>query len=144
MFYNFFRGISHGGFKLLRPLLKNPITIILYGFFSKWYLIITFSGVIVVFWVYNGLKDIGVIDKIEHTLNKAIYESKSVAQNCVPRILKLTSFWHCINHLPPYKPLTKEDLKKLKEQSMQNDKQTYDNELDELINPYQDSVDNDE
>jgi hypothetical protein len=138
MFDNFFGNSFGFGGRLMKLVLKNPLALVVYSFLSKWYLIIALSSVIVVYWVYSGLKDAGVIDKAESIITKALEESKSVAQNCVPIITDISAFWQCVSNPPVYRKFNKEDLEKIKAQAMPAN-QTGDNELDELINPYQDN-----
>lgn len=83
---------------------KNPLTAFVYGIISKWYLMIAVSGLVVVFWVFKGLDKAGVIKESEKVIFKALNDSKSVAKNCVPKILDLNSFWQCVENPPSYEP----------------------------------------
>ncbi len=139
MIDNFFKGSGGAGTSLLKSLLKNPLGIVVYSFFSKWYLLIALTGVVVTYWVYDGLKSAGVLDTAETIIKKALNESKSVAQNCVPKIANISVFWECVNNPPVYRPLTKEDLERIRHQAL-SPNLTDDSELDEMINPYQNST----
>ncbi|MCC2645940.1 MAG: hypothetical protein K0R02_5 [Rickettsiaceae bacterium] len=124
---------------MVKGLMKNPLALVVYGFFSKWYLIIAVTSMIVVYWVYTGLKDAGVIDKAEVIIIKALNDSKSIAQNCTPLIADIPALWQCVNNPPAYRQFTKEDLEKIKQQAKESSQLSGDGELDELINPYQDN-----
>jgi hypothetical protein len=85
------------GFELFRRLFKHPMTIFIYSILSQWYMIIVVGGVVVTYWVFKGLKDVGVIDKAQTILVQAVEETKGIAQNCTPRILNINDFWNCLS-----------------------------------------------
>ena len=82
---------------LIRRLLQNPLSLFIYSFLSKWYLMVVVGSVIVTYWVFKGLSDAGVITAAETVLTTAIEQTKGVAQNCIPRIKNLQDFWSCLN-----------------------------------------------
>ncbi|MDF2965132.1 MAG: hypothetical protein K0Q51_520 [Rickettsiaceae bacterium] len=136
--FNFGDPYRMGG-NFFKSLMKNPLSLVIYGFFSKWYLLITLTSIIVVYWVYSGLKGAGVIDKAEAIITKALHDSKAIAQNCTPLITDIPALWQCVNNPPPYKEFSKEDLERIRKEAAENSLTTGDRELDELINPYQDA-----
>lgn len=92
----------------LKLLLRNPMILFIYGFIAKWYIMIMVSALVVTFWVFSGLKDSGFIDESERVVKEALSDAKSVAQNCVPKILSFSEFWDCLDSPPKYIP-TKEE-----------------------------------
>lgn len=91
--------------------MKNPMMLFVYGIISKWYITVMVAALVVTYWVFMGLKGAGIIDEAERTVTKALNETKSVAQNCVPKILNFSDFWECLDNPPEYRP--SEDEKKL-------------------------------
>jgi hypothetical protein len=82
---------------IMRRLFSNPLTTFVYSILSEWYLIIIVGSLIVTYWVFKGLKDVGVIDKAQTILVRGIEESKGIAKNCTPRIVNLADFWNCLS-----------------------------------------------
>ena len=66
------------------------------------------TAVVVTFWVFTGLKDSGFLDEAEEVVSKALNDTKSVSQHCVPKILSFDDFWACLENPPTYKA-TKEE-----------------------------------
>lgn len=87
---------------IIQKLLKSPMAVFVYGILSKWYLMISVAAFIVVFWVFKGLSDTGILKQAETTVLDALSQTKSVARFCVPKILNLESFWHCLQDPPDY------------------------------------------
>jgi len=100
-----------------KVLLKNPMSLFVYGIMSKWYVLIMVTAMIVTFWVFKGLTDAGVLQAAEKIVSKALSETKSVARYCVPKITNLSAFWNCLENPPAYKPTKDEELL---EKSMNN------------------------
>jgi hypothetical protein len=95
--------------KFLGRLVKaNPLGLFVYGIISKWYLIITFAGVVVVYWVFHGLNKTGVLNEVLVIVESAVVDAKSIAQNCTPRIRDLGDFWRCIENTPKYRESSQE------------------------------------
>ena len=82
---------------IVRRLFSNPLITFIYSILSEWYLIVAVGSLIVTYWVFKGLKDVGVIDKAQTILVQAVEESKGIAKNCTPRILDLADFWNCLS-----------------------------------------------
>lgn len=82
----------------------NPMGVFVYSLLTKWYLTIAVASLVVTYWVFKGLQSVGVIDAAEKIVGQALYDSKSVAKYCVPKITNLESFWSCLNNLPEYTP----------------------------------------
>lgn len=102
-FGNFFQ------FSGFRGLLKNPLMLFVYGIISKWYITVMVAAIVVTFWVFKGLQETGILQKAETTVTRALEETKSVAQNCVPKILNFSDFWYCLENPPRYKPTEGEE-----------------------------------
>jgi hypothetical protein len=65
---------------------------------------------VVAYWVFKGLNDLGLIKAAEDIVFRALNDAKSVAKYCVPKIMNLQSFWDCINSPPEYIPTEAEKL----------------------------------
>ena len=95
--------LLQGPLNFLKTLFKNPLVAIIYTFLSKWYLIFTLSGIIIIYYVFTGLKNIGLIDKAETILFQSIDNAKSISQHCIPKLANnIHDFWNCISHPPKY------------------------------------------
>ena len=88
---------------LKRIIIANPMGIFIYGIITKWYLLVTISALVVVFWVLKGLGQAGVFHAAETIVSKALSESKAVAQYCVPKIANISDFIECVNNPPEYR-----------------------------------------
>lgn len=88
----------------LKRLLSNPMGLFVYGLFSKWYLMITITALIVTFWVFKGLEQAGVLQAAEVVVSKALNDTKAVARYCIPKITNIKDFWECLNNPPKYEP----------------------------------------
>lgn len=100
--------IPSGIFKKLKPLLKNPMLIFIYGIVAKWYIAIFVTVIVVTFWIFTGLKDTGLLSAAEDTIFKAFKDTKSVARYCVPKIIHFSDFWDCLQNPPEYEPTNEE------------------------------------
>ena len=60
------------------------------------------------FYVFNGLEERGIISATENVVFRALNDTKSVAKNCVPKILRFTELWQCLQNPPEYKPSAEE------------------------------------
>ena len=78
--------------------------IFIYSILTKWYIIVGVGGIVVVYWVFKGLESVGILDSIQNTLEKAVTDAKSVAKNCVPKIINLQNFIDCLDNIPKYNP----------------------------------------
>lgn len=97
--------IFKGPLLFLKKLLKNPLLVVLYTFVTKWYIIMTLSGMIVVYYVFIGLVQTGIIKKSEDILFHSIDIAKSVSQNCIPKLAgSIHEFWNCVTNPPRYEP----------------------------------------
>lgn len=97
----------------VKVLLKNPMIVFVYGVLSKWYITIFLTAIVVVYWVFKGLTEAGVMQASEEVIFKAFRETKSVARYCVPKIMDLKSFWECLQSPPNYEETQEEkSLKK--------------------------------
>lgn len=95
----------------LGKVIKNPMSLFVYGILSKWYIAVLIACTVVTFWVFKGLNDAGILKAAEEIVFTALNESKSVAKNCIPQISKPADFWKCLQNPPEYAP--SEDEKKL-------------------------------
>lgn len=86
-----------GGAGFFARVLRHPLILFVYSILSQWYMIIVLGSLLVTYWVFKGLKDIGVIDKAQTILVQGIEQTKGVAQNCTPRIVNLADFWKCVS-----------------------------------------------
>ena len=105
-FGNFFGNFLQLG--AFRGLLKNPLMLFVYGIISKWYITIVVAAVVVTFYVFKGLEERGIISATENVVFRALNDTKSVAKNCVPKILSFTELWQCLQNPPEYKPSAEE------------------------------------
>ncbi len=82
----------------------NPFMVFVYAIISKWYLFISVTAIITVFWVFKGLESAGVLEKAGIILLKVANEVKGVAKYCVPKIANLQNFVSCLQDTPNYEP----------------------------------------
>jgi hypothetical protein len=75
----------------------NPIGMFIYGIIAKWYIVTSIAGILVVYWVFQGLQNLGILDAAFQILKDNIAITKAIAQNCTPKILHLNSFWSCLS-----------------------------------------------
>lgn len=94
----------------LKFLIKSPMVLFTYGIMSKWYLLITVSAVTVTYWVFKGLIQAGILQNAEQIVTRALMDTKSVAQYCIPKILHFGDFWECLQNPPTYTPSQEEIL----------------------------------
>lgn len=77
------------------------------------------AAVVVTFYVFKGLEERGIISATESVVFRALNDTKSVAKNCVPKILSFTELWQCLQNPPEYKPSKEEEqLQKTLERSL--------------------------
>jgi hypothetical protein len=81
----------------------NPFSAFVTGILSKWYLLMAGSSLVVMFWIFKGLDDVGIIDSMTKTLTAVTQNAKSVAKNCTPLIKEGKKFVQCLNNPPSYK-----------------------------------------
>ncbi len=93
---------------IIKKVLSNPMIVFVYGILSKWYILIFVSVVVVVFFVFKGLDEIGLIDKFTTVLSRSFYEVKAVAQNCTPKLLDFRDLWACLGNPGKYEPIPAE------------------------------------
>lgn len=114
MFLEFLSQLYRLPILFFKRVLTNPMGIFVYGILSKWYIIIMLAAVSVTYYVFKGLEESGVLTSIEHTIQAGLYDAKSVAQQCIPKITNLEETWDCIQNLKPYVPIKAEkDLEQL-------------------------------
>ena len=89
---------------VITRIFQSKIGIFIYGIMSQWYIIIALGSTIVVFWVFKGLKEAGVLDDAMNIVQEAIEDSKAIAQHCTPKIRNLEAMWICIQNPPKYRP----------------------------------------
>ena len=94
----------------LKFLLKSPMVLFTYSILSKWYILVMVPAVIVTFWVFKGLTEVGILQSAETIVVDALQDVKAVAQYCVPKILNLGDFWECLQDPPKYTPSEEEAL----------------------------------
>ncbi len=107
-FGNFFGSLFE--LSAFRGLLKNPLMLFVYGILSKWYITVIVTSVVVTFYVFKGLEEKGIINAAENVVFRALSDTKSVAKNCLPKILSFTELWQCLENPPEYKPSKEEEL----------------------------------
>lgn len=106
MFLGNWNPFSRVGFA--SKLFRNPMTTFVFGILSKWYLIGMVAAITTTYWVFKGLKDIGVIDKAETILTEVLDDTQSIARFCTPKITNIYRFWDCLQN-PPKAQKTKEE-----------------------------------
>jgi hypothetical protein len=94
-----------GKFKFLA---KSPMTLFVYGILSKWFITIFVTALVVVYWVFKGLSDAGILQAAEQVVFDAFTQTKSVAQYCIPKIAHFGNFWDCLQDPPAYTPSAEE------------------------------------
>ena len=127
---NFFSNLPFSN--ILSSIFRNPLITFVYAIVSKWYIVTTVTILVVTYYVFQGLSDIGFIDTAEKIVFRSYKEIKSVAQHCTKDLKDLNLFWHCINNPPDYQPyryetMLEHDLNRLlipsknREEPVQND-----------------------
>ncbi|MEY3197061.1 MAG: hypothetical protein RLZZ59_429 [Pseudomonadota bacterium] len=109
MWLDFFNQVLKLPMLAFKRILLNPMGVFIYGILAKWYVIIAIAAIAVTYWVFKGLEQAGVLRAIEVKVQEGLWDARSVAQNCVPKILHLSEMWNCITNLPEYKP-SKEEI----------------------------------
>ena len=97
-------------FAKLRIIIKNPLITFVYGILSKWFIVIFVTAIVVVFWVFKGLSDAGILQIAENVVFRAFDQTKAVAQYCIPKIMNLEIFWDCLQNTPTYTPSPEEEM----------------------------------
>lgn len=69
---------------------------------SKWHLILVGGSLIVTYWVFMGLQQIGLIDRATTILKYSIKDSAILARNCTPQLLIFSDFLKCIKNPSRY------------------------------------------
>jgi hypothetical protein len=100
--FDFFSWIFN---KLSLAIRANPIGIFIYSIIAKWSVVVIIAGSLIVYSIFSKLKEIGVIDSTFAILVQSLNVSKSIAQNCTPKILNIESFWSCLSDPGEYKPV---------------------------------------
>jgi hypothetical protein len=114
----------------------NPVGIFIYGFLTKWYIIIGLGGVMVFFWVIKGLDQAGVLKKSTAIILDGVNSSKSVAKYCTPKITNISNFIDCLNNPPKYEAdQNDESVNRVLEKALRNH-EVY-NPTKERRNPYE-------
>lgn len=105
-FYNFqlkvinfeVRIISNKGknmFDFLTKLFRDPKSIFIIGFLTKWYMIIVIPAVAAAFFFIKGLYSSGFMQKFEDFVSNTLWELVKVVRDCTPKILDLAEFMSC-------------------------------------------------
>lgn len=91
---------------LRRLIAANPMGMFLWGIIAKWYFMIAIASLVVLFWVVQGLNQIGFIDYMYKSVAEVLDMSKAVAQNCTtklgPKIDNMKDFWLCLGNPGQY------------------------------------------
>lgn len=131
-FWNGFSRLYSAPGNLMRGVMANPMGVFIYGILSKWYMLIALASVVVVYWVFKGLEEAGVMDATHKIVTKSLSESKAVAKYCTPKIANPQAFWNCLSNVDQY--IAEEDeeaLYKDVERRMEENQ-----EEEEILNPY--------
>jgi Protein of unknown function (DUF2670) len=75
----------------------NPVGMFIYGIIAKWYILVTISAILVLYWVLKGLQNLGILDAAFQILKNNLNLAKAIAQNCTPKIVHINSFWSCLS-----------------------------------------------
>lgn len=89
---------------LRRLIAANPMGVFLWGIIAKWYFMIAIASLVVLFWVVQGLNQIGFIDHMYKSVSEVLVMSKAVAQNCTTKLGNLKDFWVCLGNPGEYNP----------------------------------------
>lgn len=104
MWWNFLSGLYAVPYKVMLLVRANPLGIFIYGILANWYVVIVVGSVVVTYWVFKGLEEIGLLSSGFNILVEALHQSKAIAQNCTPKILHINEWWNCISDPGTYKP----------------------------------------
>ena len=87
----------------LRKLIAaNPMGMFLWGIIAKWYFMIAIASLVALFWVVQGLNQIGFIDYMYKSVVEVLDMSKAVAQNCTTKLGNVKDFWECLGNPGQY------------------------------------------
>ena len=89
---------------LRRLIAANPMGVFLWGIIAKWYFMIAIASLVVLFWVVQGLNQIGFVDYMYKSVAEVLDMSKAVAQNCTTKLGNLKDFWECLGNPGQYDP----------------------------------------
>ena len=103
--FDFFSWIFN---KLSLAIRVNPIGILVYSIIAKWSVVVVIAGALIVYSVFSKLKEIGIIDSSFNILVRSLNISKSIAQNCTPKIINIQDFWSCLSDPGEYKEVVGE------------------------------------
>ena len=105
----------------------NPIALFFRALITKWYLFFSLICLSVLYWVYNGLKDLGLIAKASGIVIGCFLYAQAVARNCTPLILDAGKFSRCMMDPPEYNPPTTDTEKQIEKLShdVLNDEQDH-------------------
>lgn len=91
---------------LRRLIAANPMGVFLWGIIAKWYFMIAIASLVALFWVVQGLNQIGFINYMYKSVTEVLDISKAVAQNCTtklgPRVENMKDFWECLGNPGQY------------------------------------------
>lgn len=96
-----------------------------YGIISHWYITVMVTALVVVYWVFQGLSEAGILQSSQKAVFGAFEETKAVARYCVPKLGKWEELWACLENPPKYEA-TKEEtaLKEALSRALSIQKQT--------------------
>lgn len=109
----------------------------IYTIIAHWYIIVAVVSITVVFWVFKGLDDSGVLNETKAIFKKVGNDSIKIAKYCTPKIRDLHAVWDCISEIDS-KEITVEDksnLERLKNTIKPNGSRL-DLDVDTIISPY--------
>lgn len=101
---------------------KKGIKVIANAIMTKFYITIYSATFIIFLWVLKHFNDAGYTKYITKTFVDQLEYTKSIAQNCIPRITNINSFIYCVKNPPRYeggkeKEIFKQEIMKLMDSS---------------------------
>ncbi|MFV9875647.1 MAG: DUF2670 domain-containing protein [Rickettsiales endosymbiont of Dermacentor nuttalli] len=66
------------------------------GILSRWYLIICIPAITATYYAFKGLKESGVLDKVENFITENLHMLVEVSRECSPKIANLRDFLQCL------------------------------------------------
>ena len=81
---------------------SNKFVYFVHKLFAKWYFLITGVSLVVLYWIFKGLYELGLINQAEKIVYTALYEVEYIAKHCTKKIINLKDFFDCIDNIPDY------------------------------------------
>jgi len=114
---------------LRRIVLANPMGVFIWSILAKWYVLVLVATLVITFWVFKSLDQIGFITYVNTSMTSILDQTKSVARYCIPKLGgegdKIMNFWNCLGNPPKYE----ED-----DETKKNGETDLKNRLDNVIN----------